>query len=378
MRTLLVCDIAPWRNFGGAMRIAVIGNILSGYGAVDLLLLPYLETAVEPSPFSRVCVIRQRTEVSGVDRYSATRESLTGQVPHWLTHTPYDLVWYCRERSWLMTYGLVSAPSVIDVDDLEDVVLGQWIKLGKDEQDEPLSSERYEQMTRDMEWWRTIHRQAAQEADVLVFSSEKDKNCLNAERSVVVPNTYEARTEPRPVRRSASTILFQGLLEWWPNEDAALWLATSIAPLIRARVPGLGVVLAGSPSDPVRALASHPWIQVAGSVPDMMPYLASADLVVTPLRVGSGTRIKILEAFAHRIPVVSTPIGAAGLDVKGGVHLELSDTAQGIAKHCVRLLTIPAEASRLACAAYDLYQRRYRAVHAAAAVHRAVRMALER
>jgi glycosyltransferase involved in cell wall biosynthesis len=70
----------------------------------------------------------------------------------------------------------------------------------------------------------------------------------------------------------------------------------------------------------------------------MAPYLRSAKLVVVPLRVGSGTRIKLLEAFASRVPVVSTTIGAEGLSAVSGVHLEVADTAKEIADRCVRLI----------------------------------------
>lgn len=377
MKTLLVCNIAPWKKFGGAMRIATIGKILADYGPTDLLLLPFLPTPVEPSVFRRVCVVQQCTGGPVMDRVPATRKALADQLPQWLTHTAYDLVWYCREHSWLMTRGMVAAPSIIDVDDLEDVILKQWIQMGKDDQGGPLSGNRREQMEQEIKWWRGVHRLAAEEADVLVFSSEKDRNSRYAKRQAVVPNTYEGTVKPRSPRRDRPMILFQGLLEWWPNEDAAAWLATGIAPLVRSRVPGLRVVLAGAPSNRVRALGSH-MIEVTGEVPDMAPYLDAADLVVAPLRVGSGTRIKILEAFAHLVPVVSTPIGAAGLDVEGGVHLELSDNAAGLAGHCIRLLSNRAEAVRLAHEAHELYQRRHRFAHAANAVGQAVQAALSR
>jgi glycosyltransferase involved in cell wall biosynthesis len=374
LKSLLVCDIAPWLKFGGAMRINTIANILAEFGLVDLLLFPYPQTQAESSPFNRVCIIQQRIDVPSIDRFAATRESASVQLPAWLVNSSYDLIWYCRERSWLMARNLVSGPSVIDVDDLEDVILRQLISLGKDDQGESLSEERRNEMTRDIEWWCDVHRKAAEEADVLVYSSERDKNCHHTERAVVVPNTYETAAQSHSVRRVRPTILFQGLLGWWANEDAAVWLATEIAPKIRARVPELGIIFAGAPSDRVRKLAS-PMIEVTGQVPDMTPYLDLADLVVAPLRVGSGTRIKILEAFAHRVPVVSTSVGAAGLDVQSGVHLELSDTTEGLAEHCVRLLTTPVEAQRLTRSAYDLYRHRYRTVHARQAVHEAVRIA---
>lgn len=309
---------------------------------------------------------------------AATRERLADELPQWLTGSSYDLIWYCKERSWLMTRGLLTAPTIIDVDDLEDVVLAQWIRLGEDDLSKPLSEQSYEQMAQEITWWHSVHHLAAQEADALVFSSEMDKSTLRAERSVVVPNTYEGAVTPRSPRVGPPTILFQGLLTWRPNEDAAAWLVTGIAPLIRASIPGLRVILAGAPSNRVQALAAEPMTEVTGEVPDMAPYLDAADLVLTPLRAGGGTRIKILEAFAHRVPVVSTSIGAAGLEVESGVHLEISDTAEGLARQCIRLLANRAEAERLAHAAHDLYQRQYRREHAVKAVHSAVHLALYR
>jgi glycosyltransferase involved in cell wall biosynthesis len=171
-------------------------------------------------------------------------------------------------------------------------------------------------------------------------------------------------------------ILFQGMLRWWPNEEAAEWLVSDIAPLIRARVPDLQVILAGLPSSRIQGLASPPAVQVPGTVPEMAPYLHAARLVVAPLRVGSGTRIKILEAFAHHVPVVSTRIGAAGLDAVAGVHLEVSDGAAGFAEHCTHLLTNPAAAKRLAVAAHALYQRKHLPTHARQRVREAVHMAI--
>ena len=81
-----------------------------------------------------------------------------------------------------------------------------------------------------------------------------------------------------------------------------------------------------------------PRVSVVGRVPDITEELARADLVVVPLRYGSGTRVKILEAFAHRIPVASTTLGAEGLGAVDGVHLLLGDTTTALAGACARLL----------------------------------------
>ena len=102
-----------------------------------------------------------------------------------------------------------------------------------------------------------------------------------------------------------------------------------------------------------------PAVTVVGTVPAMEPELARADVAVVPIRYGSGTRLKILESFAHRVPVVSTTIGAEGLEVVDGVHLLLADDPDAFAAACQRLLTEPDLRKRLVDAAEELYRERF-------------------
>jgi glycosyltransferase involved in cell wall biosynthesis len=100
-------------------------------------------------------------------------------------------------------------------------------------------------------------------------------------------------------------------------------------------------------------------VTVVGQVPDIDVELARADLVLVPLRFGSGTRLKILEAFAHRIPVVSTDLGAEGLGAHDGTHLLLADTPAAIAEACARLLTDEQLRVQLTDNAYRLFAARF-------------------
>ena len=157
----------------------------------------------------------------------------------------------------------------------------------------------------------------------------------------MVPNGYQAVTEPlgRVAIGDAPTVLFQGLLKYPANIEAARWMVDSGAPDLAghgARRPG---PTGRRPCPVVAALHDPPHVTVVGKVPSMTPELARADLVVVPVRYGSGTRIKILEAFAHRIPVASTRVGAEGLEAADGIHLLIGDTADELAAACARLLT---------------------------------------
>jgi glycosyltransferase involved in cell wall biosynthesis len=100
-------------------------------------------------------------------------------------------------------------------------------------------------------------------------------------------------------------------------------------------------------------------ISVTGTVPDVRPYLWGSSVAIVPLRIGGGTRLKIYEAIAARVPVVSTTIGAEGLDIRAPEHFRLADTPQAFAEQCVRLLSDATDRARLAAAAWDTVASRF-------------------
>ena len=158
------------------------------------------------------------------------------------------------------------------------------------------------------------------------------------------------------------TILLQGSLHYGPNMDAVEWLLGKSHLHCGQRSPGPRSGWSATPCPGSGAGTARRPVTVVGSVPDMEPELARADIAVVPLRIGSGTRLKILESFAHRVPVVSTTIGADGLDVRDGVHLLLADTAEDFASACQRLLVDVDLRKRLMDAAESLYLRQLRVV----------------
>ncbi|NYI04597.1 glycosyltransferase family 4 protein [Allostreptomyces psammosilenae] len=389
-RSLFVSDILPRRPAGGAVqRMDVVTGALAELGPVDALFLAPPGSGPPPEETARFA----RTGVVTVPPYTGARafweiaargpsaayaghqrRALAPALPEWATSTDYALVWFNRERAWLPLRGRFAGRTVVDVDDFEDVLIRRWRRLGRGVWGVPLTPWQRVQARRSIAWWGRVHRRVAREVDVAVVACAADAARLDAGRTVVVPNTYPARP---PVPRSAgcgATILFQGSFDWAPNAHAARWLTGEILPRIRARVPDARVVLAGRSTPEVDALAG-PHVTVTGAVPSMTPYLRAADLVVVPLRVGSGTRIKILEAFAHGVPVVSTTIGAEGLDVVAGEHLAVADTADGLARHCVDLLTDRSRRDAMAAAASRLHLDRYLPEHAAALVRRAAERA---
>ena len=182
--------------------------------------------------------------------------------------------------------------------------------------------------------WKVFQRSVAAEVDRVILCSDDDVRRSGIPNAVAVPNTY-GRPERSLGRREVGTpptILFQGSLHYGPNIDAVDWLIDDVAPRLWEQLPGAQIRLVGTTSPAVEKRHRPPAVVVAGRVPEIEPELARADVAVVPLRIGSGTRLKILESFAHRIPVVSTTIGADGLDVEDGVHLLLADRPEEFAR----------------------------------------------
>jgi len=162
------------------------------------------------------------------------------------------------------------------------------------------------------------------------------------------PFALTARRQSRP-----ASLLFLGKLDYLPNEDAVLFFCRSILPLLRTALPDVTIRVAGiDPTQSIRQLSLLPGVTIVGAVADVAPEYERARIMVAPLRAGSGTRIKILEAFSFGLPVVSTTVGAAGLGVVHGVHLLIADTPDEFAAACLRLLEDESLAATLARNAY--------------------------
>jgi sugar transferase (PEP-CTERM/EpsH1 system associated) len=160
--------------------------------------------------------------------------------------------------------------------------------------------------------------------------------------TAVIPNGVDADFfSPASVEPydSSIDIVFTGSFSYYPNEQAALYFAHTILPLVKKQLPGVKFFIVGKDPGPgIRNLGHDPSITVTGLVNDIRPYLKSATVVVAPLLLGSGTRLKILEAMAMGKAVVSTSIGAEGLDVRNGKNIFIADAPQEFADAVVEIL----------------------------------------
>lgn len=206
------------------------------------------------------------------------------------------------------------------------------------------------------------HERAANEAcDALVAISAADldafrRDGLGTPATVIPVGIDAAGCEPADPCRPGC--FFIGSLDYRPNAEGLLWLAEEVMPRLRAAAPGLAVVAAGSnaPAELVRR-AEAAGIRVAGEVPDARAFMAASGVMAVPLLSGSGVRVKIAEAMAFGVPVVSTPVGAEGLGIENGRELVVADGAEAFAAALVRVERDEALRRRLAAASRAFVER---------------------
>ncbi len=180
-------------------------------------------------------------------------------------------------------------------------------------------------------------------------------------RVILSPNGVDVRgIQPGAVRDRARHLLFVGSPTHEPNLDAACWLLTVIWPQLRARAPHLTLTLVNLDHPRVRACTvGSQGVHITGRVADVLPFYRQADIALAPIRAGSGTRLKILEAFAAGVPVVSTTLGCEGLEVLPGRHVEIADDATTFVTTVLALLESPGRRQALAQAARALVEAQY-------------------
>jgi glycosyltransferase involved in cell wall biosynthesis len=185
--------------------------------------------------------------------------------------------------------------------------------------------------------------------DTLLVTSEADGRHVKG--AVVWPNTIPLVSIPSVAKQNA--VVFSGNMAYHPNAAAIRYFYRDVWP----RLEGVEWWLVGKNPEALKISGSG--IRVLGAVPDAIAAIAPAKVAVVPLLSGSGTRFKILEAWAAGVPVVSTTLGAEGLDAIPGVHLLIADNAEDFAGAVTHLLNAPTEGARLAAAGRALYEAKF-------------------
>ena len=394
MKTLFICPTQPIANGIGTQKRAWSHlEALARMGTVDLVLplnpgqIDRLESL---DPIRSICrhvhvVALEQTERarrSGIPGLSLARRWLTFGKPmlslptteglenlrEEISRERYALVFCFRLRSFsylsmLLASNLATRPKIfVDFDDVESVALQRELTASKRsigfEQAQIMKLEVIETMRRETS--------ALGQSDGVSVCSDIDAQRLISKkpeaRIYVVPNSLpRQRLLALQEQGELTHLLFLGTMNYHPNEDGAIYFCRDIMPAIQSRTHREFVldIVGRRPSAMVRALATSTCIRVVGGVESVEPYYAQSDIVIAPIRFGGGTRIKILEALSFGRPVVSTTIGAEGLDLVSGRDILIADTPEEFAAACVRLAESKAFRTELAQAGRARFEELY-------------------
>jgi glycosyltransferase involved in cell wall biosynthesis len=362
VKILVVGNDFPWPQIYGAnFRLAHTVSVAASLGDADFFCLVggirsepvrvpdeielrRLETPTSPRPDGSGTTRLKWIASPGkpLEVVTAHSPAIAKRFSDWVD-PPYDLCWFNRATTFELLGHPRLGPTIVDLDDLEDRKIIARMAIMEEEvkgRNALTKAVARGQARLNAKRWANLQTRIAGEVEQVALCSELDASRFNASNVFVVPNGYDKPAVPagKPEVGDPPTILLQGSMRYAPNTDAARWLVDEIGPLIRREIPNVEIRLVGDPDGTVRRLDDPPRSTVVGLVPDMAPELARADLVAVPIRYGSGTRIKILEAFAHRVPVVSTTLGAEGLGIEPNEHYLAADDPASFAKACCNLL----------------------------------------
>ena len=267
-------------------------------------------------------------------------EEMQAKIRRHLQATAFDLI-FCDSLYALRNVPPTDIPIALNCHNVEHVIFQRFARMEKN----PVRK-----------WYARIEgrlvegveRESCGRAALAMACSETDRDILRQTAPnlpiFVVPNAVDASWFEHDTAWGSpdqgQTILFQGGMDWYPNRDAVEFFALRILPSVRMACPDVKFVVAGRnpPADFVEKFRGDIGIEFTGTVPNMRPYVAAATVVVAPLRLGSGTRIKILEACAAGKAVVSTHIGAEGLAFQQGKQILLADAPEDFARSVIGLL----------------------------------------
>lgn len=283
-------------------------------------------------------------------------ESFEGTVSSLLQKQPYSFIWVHFLDTVTSIPSADSTPVVLDQHNSE---IRYWESFQTGSLPERLFA-RY-----NLNRIRDLQQRVADRLDVVLSVSQED-----AERTrdwvqcpvTVAPNGVDVERfhSTRSSAECDDRIVFVGSLNVRMNEDALRWFVESIWPTVYEQVPGAVFDIVGrNPSNQVSKLADDPGVNLVGEVEDVVPYYERSALSVAPFQFGGGSKLKVLEALSMERPVVTTPIGATGLDVTDGQHLLVRDRDLTFAEGVIELLSEPTRRESLGERGRELVREHY-------------------
>ena len=345
MRSLVVVGETPVPPTSGfRLRTLHLARQLAGAADVDVLALGPVPNA-DGEPFRLIGVPHNRSRARALAT-SLTRPYLAAKVASKkqaaIAHdSRYDTVQV--ESPFLVPAVAGLRAVVLDAHNLEHEVAASFVT--GERRAVPRARWRWEAAKT-----RRFESAVARAVDAVCVTNATEArtfDAMGATRTLVVPNGVDTASIAYGPPAASAAMIYVGHFGYRPNAAAAIELADEILPRVARRVPTVRLTMVGREpgSELLRRAAAN--VTVTGEVESVTPYLAASRVLVVPLRAGSGTRLKILEAMAVGVPVVSTRLGAHGLDLTDGHELLLGETPDELAEQAVRVLTDDALAGRL-------------------------------
>jgi len=345
-------------SFASKTRPENLDPLPSFCRSIDLLDREMKNLTLQKDYFARLtCLLKFKCY--SVERFRSA--GMRERIQRKLDETKYDLI-VCDGIHGLINIPKSAAPVLLNCHNVEYVILQRFAQLERN----PLK--------RLYATWESYLLRAAEcegcgRSAAAMTCSQVDLEILQKLQRdltlVVIPNVVDTHfiqpSASNGIENKGPILFFQGVMDWYPNRDAVEFFIQGVLPGVRATFPEVRFVIAGRnpPAAFVARFSSDPKIEFTGTVPDIRPYLASATVVVVPLRVAGGTRIKILEACAAGKPIVSTSVGAEGLDLDPNKEIVLADQPGDLARAIVELLRNPARREALSNAARTAVVQRY-------------------
>lgn len=353
MKVLFVNNLLPYPpNDGGRIRKYHLSRALSSDHDVTII-----GAAPERSALEEYLRLHQ-----GMRFLEIPYEPGSGRVPvreflrNVLLAETFDAIHVAGFWQWPGDECFGRARVVVDAENIESVLLQRMWKV-----DESLVQ------PIDVAAIEALERRVFKRADLVLACSAFDADVITTmapgTQVSVIPNGVDLGLfRFRPERKSADppVLLYTGLLSYWPNADACRYFVREILPVLKSRIGPVVFRIAGRcPPAEVMALANGMEVEVIPDVSDIRPAMDEADVFVVPLRAGSGTRLKILEAFAVGMPVASTTVGCEGLGVVHGEHLLVADDPAEFAGAVETILTNTKAAREMALQGRRLAEERH-------------------
>ena len=357
MTLLFLGDAFPFpTTTGGRERDLQLARVLAESLDVELVVLG-AGTPHQPERFRLV---------SAGPKPSRLRALLTSwRLPYEVTrHDSRRLRRVVRSRRWstvqashayTMRPALVAgAPVVLDAHNVETEVARSAARLERTRSRRARGAWEARKLER-------FERALVPRADVVLATSDDDASTLTnfgARELVVIPNGVDTGAIAHRPPGPGSEVLYVGSYDYLPNAAAAGELVTEVLPRLRATVANATLRLVGR-QPPVSPTPDRPWLRVSGEVSEVLPFIRQARVTVLPLRAGGGTRLKVLEALAAGLPVVSTRFGVAGLGLVPERHVLLGETPTELAAQAARIITDDGLAATLSRSGRAEVERRF-------------------